>query len=65
VVVVGETEKKVSLAVATDGSLDAAATVKTLAAHVSGGGGGSARLALAGGRDATGIDAVLVAAKAL
>jgi hypothetical protein len=32
---------------------------------VGGGGGGSARLALAGGRDASGIEAVLVAAKAL
>jgi alanyl-tRNA synthetase len=65
VVVVGESDEKVSLAVATDGSIDAASTVKTLASHVGGGGGGSPRLALAGGRDATGIDAVLVAAKAL
>jgi len=65
VVVVGESEGKVSLAVATDGTLDAASTVKSLAAHVGGGGGGSSRLALAGGRDAGGIDAVLVAAKAL
>ncbi|MCU1362417.1 MAG: alanyl-tRNA synthetase, partial [Acidimicrobiaceae bacterium] len=65
VVVVGESDDKVSLAVATDGSLDAASTVKTLAAHVGGGGGGSSRLALAGGRDARGIDAVLIAAKAL
>jgi alanyl-tRNA synthetase len=62
---VGESDAKVSLAVATDGSLDAAVTVKTLAAHVGGGGGGSSRLALAGGRDAGGIDALLVAAKAL
>jgi alanyl-tRNA synthetase len=65
VVVVGESDDKVSLAVATDGSLDAATTVKSLAAHVGGGGGGSSRLALAGGRNASGIDAVLVAAKAL
>ncbi len=65
VVVVGESDDKVSLAVATDGSLDAAAAVKSLAAHVGGGGGGSARLALAGGRDPRGIDAVLVAARAL
>jgi alanyl-tRNA synthetase len=65
VVVVGESDDKVSLAVATDGSLDAASTVKSLAVHVGGGGGGSSRLALAGGRDAGGIDAVLVAAKAL
>jgi alanyl-tRNA synthetase len=65
VVLAGEQEGKVAVAVATDGSLDAATTVKTLAAHVGGGGGGSERLALAGGRDASGIDAVLVAAKAL
>ena len=65
VVVVGESDDKVSLAVATDGSLDAATTVKSLAAHVGGGGGGSSRLALAGGRNASGIDALLVAAKAL
>jgi alanyl-tRNA synthetase len=65
VVLAGEQDGKVAVAVATDGSLDAATTVKTLAAHVGGGGGGSGRLALAGGRDASGIDAVLVAAKAL
>ena len=65
VVLVGENDDKVSLAVATDGSLDASSTVKSLAAHVGGGGGGSARLALAGGRDPQGIDALVVAAKAL
>jgi alanyl-tRNA synthetase len=65
VVLVGENDDKVSLAVATDGSLDASSTVKSLASHVGGGGGGSARLALAGGRDPQGIDAVVVAAKAL
>ncbi len=65
VVLVGEHEDRVSLAVATDESLDASSTVKTLAAHLGGVGGGSARLALAGGRDPKGIDAVLVAAKAL
>jgi alanyl-tRNA synthetase len=65
VVLVGENEDKVSLAVATDGSLDASSTVKSLASHVGGGGGGSARLALAGGREPQGIDAVVVAAKAL
>jgi alanyl-tRNA synthetase len=65
VVLVGENDDKVSLAVATDGSLDASSTVKSLASHVGGGGGGSARLALAGGRDPRGIDAVVVAAKAL
>ncbi|HET8990152.1 MAG TPA: alanine--tRNA ligase [Acidimicrobiales bacterium] len=65
VVLVGEVEGKVALAVATDGSLDAAATVRALAGHVGGGGGGSDRLAVAGGRDPGGIDAVLVAARSL
>jgi alanyl-tRNA synthetase len=65
VVLIGVSEDKVALAVATDGSLDAASAVKSLAAHVGGGGGGSARLALAGGRNPAGIDAVLVAAKDL
>jgi alanyl-tRNA synthetase len=65
VVLVGENDGKVSLAVATDESIDASSTVKSLAAHLGGVGGGSARLALAGGRDPKGIDAVLVAAKAL
>lgn len=65
VVLVGENEDKVSLAVATDESLDASTTVKTLAKHLGAVGGGSSRLALAGGRDPKGIDAVLVAAKAL
>jgi alanyl-tRNA synthetase len=65
VVLAGADEGKVSIVVATDGSLDASTTVKALASHVGGGGGGSARLALAGGRDVQGIDAVIIAAKAL
>jgi alanyl-tRNA synthetase len=65
VVLVGADGDKVAIAVASDESLDASATVKALASHVGGGGGGSARLALAGGRDANGIDAVIIAAKAL
>ena len=65
VVLVGVHEEKVSLAVATDETLDAQGTVKSLASLVGGGGGGSARLALAGGRDASGIDKVLQAAAAL
>jgi alanyl-tRNA synthetase len=65
VVLAGECDERVAVAVATDGSLDASSTVKSLAAHVGGGGGGSERLALAGGRDAGGIEAVLVAAKTL
>jgi alanyl-tRNA synthetase len=65
VVLVGASDEKVSIAVATDESLDAQTTVKTLAALVGGGGGGSPRLALAGGRDASSIDKVLAAAAAL
>ena len=65
VVLVGAFEDKVSIAVASDESLDATASVKQLASLVGGGGGGSARLALAGGRDPKGIDAVLSAAAAL
>jgi alanyl-tRNA synthetase len=65
VVLAGAADDKVAIAVATDETLDAEATVKKLAQLVGGGGGGSARIALAGGRDASGIDAVLVAAAAL
>jgi alanyl-tRNA synthetase len=65
VVLAGAADDKVAIAVATDESLDAESTVKRLAKLVGGGGGGSARIALAGGRDASGIDAVLVAAAAL
>ena len=65
VVLIGSSDDKVSIAVATDGSLDAHDTVKRLAGFVGGGGGGSARVALAGGRDTGGIDAVLAAAAAL
>ena len=65
VVLVGAFDEKVSIAVASDESLDATASVKQLASLVGGGGGGSARLALAGGRDPKGIDAVLSAAAAL
>ena len=65
VVVAGTSEGKVAIAVATDESLDARAIVKDLASLVGGGGGGSPRLALAGGRDVNGIDRVLGAAAAL
>ncbi|HTT58992.1 MAG TPA: alanine--tRNA ligase, partial [Acidimicrobiales bacterium] len=65
VVLVGAEGDKVAIAVASDGSLDAAATVKSLAQKVGGGGGGSSRLALAGGRDAGGIDEVILLAKSL
>ncbi len=65
VVLVGADGDKVAIAVASDGTLDAADTVKTLAQKVGGGGGGSSRLALAGGRDAGGIDEVILLAKSL
>ena len=65
VVLAGATDDKVAVAVACDDSLDAQQVVKRLAVLVGGGGGGSARVALAGGRDASGIDALLVAAAAL
>ncbi|HET9090148.1 MAG TPA: alanine--tRNA ligase [Acidimicrobiales bacterium] len=66
VVLVGASDDdKVALVVATDGTLDAVALVKDLAALVGGGGGGSSRLAVAGGRDASGIDRVLHAAAAI
>ncbi len=65
VVLAGTSDEKVAIVVATDESLDAQATVKTLSSLVGGGGGGSARLALAGGRDARALDKVLDAARAL
>ncbi len=65
VVLVGTFEEKVVVVVASDATLDAGATVKELAKFVGGGGGGSKDLALAGGRDASGIDALLQAASAL
>jgi alanyl-tRNA synthetase len=65
VVLAGTNDDKVAIVVASDETLDAQKVVKQLAALVGGGGGGSARLALAGGRDAGGIDQVLTAAAAL
>jgi alanyl-tRNA synthetase len=62
VVLAGLSEQKVAIVVASDESTDAQATVRQLAALVGGGGGGSARVALAGGRDPSGIDRVLSAA---
>lgn len=65
VVLAGLVEDKVAVVVASDGSLDAARSVKDLAALVGGGGGGSTQLALAGGRDAGGLDALLHSAAQL
>ncbi len=61
VVVGGALDGKVALAVATDGSVDAAATVRRLAAYVGGGGGGTDRVAVAGGRDVGGLAGALAA----
>ncbi len=61
VVVGGTLDGKVALAVATDGSVDATATVRRLAAHFGGGGGGTDRVAVAGGRDGSGLAAALAA----
>jgi alanyl-tRNA synthetase len=54
---------KAAVAVASDGSVDAADTVRELATLVGGGGGGSPDVAVAGGRDPGGLDAVLDAAR--
>jgi alanyl-tRNA synthetase len=59
VVLAGADDGKVALVAATDGAIDAAALVNELARAVGGGGGGSSTLALAGGRDVTGIDRAL------
>jgi len=57
---------KVAIAAATDGSVDAGALVKQVAATVGGGGGGTRESATAGGRDTSRIDEALgVAAGAL
>lgn len=65
VVLVGVFDEKVVVVVASDDTLDAGATVKELAKFVGGGGGGAKDVAVAGGRDASGIDALLQAANAL
>jgi len=47
---------KAAVAVATDGSRDARELVKDLAGIIKGGGGGSAEVAVAGGKDASRLD---------
>ncbi len=54
---------KASLAVAADGEIDAGALVKQLSALLGGGGGGSPEVAVAGGKDPSGIDAALEEAR--
>lgn len=66
-VVVGGTPDgaKVALVAATDGSVHAGELVKSLAGAVGGGGGGSADVAVAGGREPSGLDAALAQATAV
>jgi alanyl-tRNA synthetase len=52
-----------SIAAATDGVIDAAALVRGVASLISGGGGGSVELALAGGKRPDGIDEALQAVR--
>ncbi len=56
---------KVSIAAATDGTPDASELVKALGPLVGGGGGGTAELALAGGRDPSKIEVALAEARRL
>jgi alanyl-tRNA synthetase len=56
---------KVAIAAATGGSPDATQLVRALGALVGGGGGGSPELALAGGKDASRIEAALAEAQRL
>jgi len=55
----------VAIAAATGGSPDAAQLVRTLGAMVGGGGGGSADVALAGGKDPSQLEAALAEARRL
>jgi alanyl-tRNA synthetase len=57
-------EGTAAIAAATDGSLDAASLVRAGAPMIGGGGGGSAELALAGGRAPGGLDDALEAIRA-
>ncbi len=50
---------------AVDAGFDANALIKAMASHIKGGGGGKPAMAQAGGKDASGIDAALDAARAL
>jgi alanyl-tRNA synthetase len=62
VVIAGQSGDKAALAIATDGSRDAASIVKSLSSFIQGGGGGSAKIALAGGKNVLGIDDLLIEA---
>jgi alanyl-tRNA synthetase len=62
-VIGGVHDNKVSLAAATGGSPDAKALVRELGEMVGGSGGGTAELAVAGGRDPSRLDDALEAAR--
>jgi alanyl-tRNA synthetase len=65
VVVLGSSlDGKVAIAVATDETIDAVGIVKEIGGLISGGGGGSPRLAVAGGKKPEGLSAALDAARA-
>ena len=53
-----------AIAASTDGSVDAAGLVRTVAPLISGGGGGSSEVALAGGKNPAGLDDALDAVRA-
>ncbi len=57
------TSSKVAMACVAAGGYDAAQLVKSLAPLVGGGGGGTREVAVAGGRDPSGIDSVLAEAR--
>jgi len=65
VVASANSDGKVAVGVASDGAVDAGALCKQLAPLVGGGGGGAKDLAVAGGRDASGIPALLAKAAEL
>ncbi len=50
---------------AVEAGFDAGALIKAMAPHIKGGGGGKPAMAQAGGKDASGIDAALQAARDL
>ncbi len=60
VILVGSPDgEKVAVAIATDGSKNAGELIKELAGIVKGGGGGSPQMAMAGGKDVSGIDELI------
>lgn len=54
---------KVSIAIATEGEVSASDIAKLVSKYIAGGGGGSAKIAIAGGREVSGLDKALVEAE--